>query len=419
MSAGLGLFPFIVKASVLGGERHISPSDQINMILIGCGSMGRGNLNSFLNFNDIRVVALCDVDDNQLATAKKMVDEKYGNYDCRVYKDFREILEKEKADIAVLALPDHWHALISCAAADKKIDIYGEKPVARSLAESRAVVNAVNRNNIIWQTGSQQRSDARFHQAAELARNGRIGKIDYVEVGLPGGGHYIGNPPQRPVPDGVDWDMWLGPAPEVPFRGVLHWDWRWIMDYSGGQMTDWAGHHIDIAHWGLGFDRTGPVTVEGTGRSNNDGIYNVPVEYDFACIYSNGLKIRVANSSRLEHGMGTLWKGTNGWIHVTRGKISASDDNILNERIGKNEISLYKSDNHRQNFIDCVKSRKETIAPAETGHRSISVAHLGEIAMITRQKLYWDPQKEKFADNNIYATRLLKKPYRQPWVFPE
>ncbi len=414
-TAGLGLFPTLIKASALGRDGRLPPSDRINLILIGCGGMGRGNLNAMINFDSIQATAVCDVDDNQAAQAKRMIDEKYGNSDARVYKDFRDILEKEKADAAILALPDHWHALIGVATANKKIDIYGEKPLARSIVEGRAIVNAVSRNKIVWQTGSQQRSAANFHHAAELVRNGRIGKVDYVEVGLLDGGHYIGNPSEQPVPDGVDWDMWLGPAPEVPFRGVMHGNWRWIMDYSGGQLTDWAGHHIDIAHWGMDLESSGPVTIEGTGRPNNDGIYNVPVVYDFTCTYANGLKMRVVNQSKAEHGMGTLWKGTSGWIHVARGRMTASDGNILKEKIGAGETALYKSTNHHQNFIDCVKSREMTIAPAETGHRSISVALLGEIAILTGQKLQWDPETEQFTDNNLYATRLLKKPYRGSW----
>lgn len=415
-SVGVSLFPTIVKVSALGRNGHISPSDKINTILIGCGGMGRANLNGFLKFENVQAVAVCDVDENQSGIAKKMVDEKYGNTDCRVYSDFREILEKEKVDAAILALPDHWHALIAIAVANKGIDIYGEKPLARSIVEGRAIVDAAHRNNIVWQMGSWQRSVSHFHQAAELVRNGRIGKIDYVDVGLPDGGSNIGNPAAQPVPKGMDWDMWLGPAPKVPYRGVKHGQWRWIMDYSGGQMTDWGGHHIDIAHWGLNFDRTGPVEIEGSGRANNNGIYNVPVEYDFNCLYGNGLKMRVANQSKLKSGMGTLWKGSDGWIHVSRGGIKASDENILKEKIGANESLLYKSNDHIQNFLECIQSRKETITPVETGHRSISVGLLGEIAMLTEQKLYWDPIAEKFTDNNVYATRLLKKPYRGPWV---
>ena len=417
-SVGLGLFPTIVKASALGREGHFPPGDKINLILIGCGGMGKANMSQFLTFKDVRTIAVCDVDDNQAASAKKMIGEAYGNNDCRVYKDYREILEKEKADAAVIALPDHWHAIISCAVANKKIDIYGEKPLARYLDESKAIVDAVKRNSIIWQTGSQQRSVTAFHHAAELVINGRIGKVNYVEVGLPDGGHDIGNPPEMPVPEGVNWDMWLGPAPKVPFRGVLHGNWRWILDYSGGQLTDWAGHHIDIAHWGLGLDRTGPVTVEGTGRASETGLYNVPVEYDFICEYANGVKLRVANQTKLEHGMGAFWLGTDGWVHVNRGGLYASDPKILEEIIGDEEIQLYKSENHQRNFIDCIKSRKETSAPAEIGHRSISVAHLGEIAMMTGKILNWDPELEKFSDNNYHASRLLSRNYSKPWEFP-
>ncbi len=418
-SVGLSLFPTIIKASVLGREGNIPPSDRVTMILIGCGSQGGYDLSSFLRSEEMQVIALCDVDESRLAKVKGDVDKTYGDSGCRVYADYREILEKENADTALIALPDHWHTLVSVAAANKKMDIYGEKPLARSIVESRTIVNAVQRNNIIWQTGSQQRSEENFRFACELVRNGRIGKVDYVEVGLPDGGSYIGNPPVQPVPEGVDWNMWLGPAPEVPYRGVLHWNWRWITDYSGGQLTDWAGHHIDIAHWGLGLESTGPVAIEGKGRPNNDGIYDVFVEYDLLATYANGLKMRIANSSKLEHGMGVAWRGTDGWIHVTRGGLKASDENILKEKLGKDEIHLYKSEDHKQNFIDCVKSRKETIAPAETGHRSISVALLGEIAMITGQKLNWNPEAEKFTDNNVYASRLLKRPYRNPWKLPQ
>jgi predicted dehydrogenase len=203
----------------------------------------------------------------------------------------------------------------------------------------------------------------------------------------------------------------------------MHGNWRFINDYGGGQLTDWAGHHIDIAHWGLGFDRTGPISVEGTGRSYPDGIYDAFAEYDFTCVYANGLKMRVANRSKLENAgalwkakdIGILWKGSDGWVYVSRGQIKASDDKILKEVIGEKEINLYRSTNHHQNFIDCVRSRKETITPAEVGHRSISVGLLGEIAMITGRKIHWDPQTEKFTDNDIPATRLLKRPFRDPW----
>ena len=420
-TAGIGMFPTIIKASSLGLGSNLAPSDKITMILIGSGDRCNFVLESFLKMNDVQVIAACDVDDSQTAYTKKHVDDKYGNSDCRVYKDFREILENEDADTALLALPDHWHATIGCAVANKKIDVYGEKPLARTIAGGRAIVDAVQHNNIVWQMGSQQRSWEHFLKGAELVKNGRIGKVEYVEVGLPDGWHYYGNPPVQPVPEGLDWDTWLGPAPRVPYRGEVHGSWRWIMDYSGGQLTDWAGHHIDIAHLGLGLDRTGPVSVEGKGRANFDGIFNVPAVYDITCIYKNGIKIRIANQSKLEHGMGTVWYGSDGWLHVNRGGIWASDENILNGKPASNDspidVDRKVTFDHARNFIDCVISRKETAAPVDIGHRSISVGLLGEIAMITGQKLEWNPDKEVFI-NNVQANRLLKRPYRAPWQFP-
>lgn len=418
MAVGLGMTSPITQIMGFTKSGYVSPNDKLSMILIGCGGMGRALLSQFLTFNDVQVIAICDVDDNQLVEAKSMVDNAYGNTDCRIYKDFRQILQKEKTDTAALALPDHWHALISCAVAEKNIDIYGEKPLARYIHESRVIVDTVAKNKVIWQTGSQQRSETNFRHAAELVRNGRIGKVDYVEVGLPDGGHYIGNPPPIPVPDGLDWNMWLGPAPKVSYRGVLHGNWRWILDYSGGQLTDWAGHHIDIALWGLDLDRTGPVSVEGYGKANESGIYNVLAEYDFTCSFANGLQMRVANQSKLQHDMGVFWKGTHGWIHVNRSGLFASDQDILDEPIGSNGVKLYFSQNHQRNFIDCVRTRHETIAPAEVGHRAISVALLGEIAIHTGAKLHWDPEQEKFTDHNAQATALLGKTYREPWVLP-
>jgi predicted dehydrogenase len=212
--------------------------------------------------------------------------------------------------------------------------------------------------------------------------------------------------------------MWLGPALKAPYRGVCHWNWRWILDYSGGQLTDWAGHHIDIANWGADLEYTGPVEIEGTGVYPREGIYNAPVEYDFICKYENGIQMRVANASRYPLGMGTTWYGDLGWIHVDRGgKISASDPKILDEVIAENELHLFKSENHWQNFVDCVKTKNQPIAPIEPAYRAISVGLLGEIAMTTGQKIYWDPVREVILDNPE-ALRLLDRPYRKPWARP-
>jgi predicted dehydrogenase len=279
-------------------------------------------------------------------------------------------------------------------------------------------VKAVQKNKITWQTGSWQRSRPNFHRGAELAINGRIGKIKYIEVGLPNGNKGIGTPPIQDVPKELDWDMWLGPAPKVAYRGVSHWNWRWILEYSGGQLTDWAGHHIDIANWGAGLEHTGPVEIAGVGVYPREGIYNVPVEYDFLCKYANGIEMRVCNDARLEKGSGTTWYGDKGWIHVNRGEtLFASDPKILEEVIGEKEIHLIKSDNHWQNFVDCVRSGEKTIAPIEVAYRAISVGLLGEIAMQTGQKIQWDPEKEEIIGNPM-AARLLDRPYRQPWTLP-
>ncbi|MEI6050348.1 MAG: Gfo/Idh/MocA family oxidoreductase [Bacteroidota bacterium] len=417
--AGAIVLPQIIPSSAFGMGKRIAPSDRVVIGAIGTGSQGMSNMLDFLNLkNAVQFVAVCDVDANRLAKAKETVDQVNKNSDCRTYSDYREFLEKEKPDAVSLALPDHWHGIIYTEVANRKFNVYGEKPICRTINDGQAIVKAVKKNNIIWQTGSWQRSHPNFHRGAELAINGRVGKLKYIEVGLPDGGKGIGTPPVMEVPPELNWEMWLGPALKVPYRGVSHWDWRWILDYSGGQLTDWAGHHIDIANWGAGLEHTGPVEISGAGVYPVEGIFNVPVEYDFLCKYANGIEMRVANAARLPLGMGTTWHGDLGWVHVDRGNIiSASDPKILNEVIGENEIKLYKSDNHWQNFVDCVRSGKQTIAPVEVAYRAISVALLGEIAMTTGQTIKWDPEKEEIT-GNPHASRLLSRPYRQPWTLP-
>jgi predicted dehydrogenase len=418
-ASGALILPQIIPSTALGMGGKLPPSDRIVMGAIGTGSMGTSNMRGFLQrVKELQFVAVCDVDAKHSANAKRLVDETNKNTDCRTYGDYREFLEKEKLEAVSIALPDHWHGLIYTAAANKKLDIYGEKPLARTIYDGRAIASAVKKNNIVWQTGSWQRSLENFRRGAELAINGRAGKVTRIEVGLPDGGRGVGTPPVTEIPAELDWEMWLGPAPKVPFRGICHGNWRWILDYSGGQLTDWTGHHIDIAQWGIGMERYGPIEIEGVGVYPRYGLYNAPVEYDFNCKYANGVEMRVANASRLHFGMGATWYGEKGWIHVDRGNVlRASDPKILEEVIGENEIHLYKSDNHIGNFLECIKSRGETVAPVEVAHRSISIGLLGEIAMTTGQKIQWDPEKEEIIGNPI-ASRLLRRPYRQPWILP-
>jgi len=418
-SVGALVLPQIIPSTALGMGGRLAPSNRLVMGAIGTGSQGKSNMRDFLELNkEVQFVALCDVDTNNLQKAKELADGAYANSDCRTYVDFREFLEKEKLDAVAIALPDHWHGIIYTAAVEKKLNVYGEKPICRTIRDGQTIVKAVQKNKITWQTGSWQRSRPNFHRGAELAINGRIGKIHHIEVGLPNGNRGIGTPPVQDVPKELNWDMWLGPAPKVAYRGVSHWNWRWILEYSGGQLTDWAGHHIDIANWGAGLEHTGPVEIVGEGVYPREGIYNVPVEYDFNCKYANGIEMRVCNEGRLEKGSGTTWYGDKGWIHVNRGEtLFASDPKILEEVIGENEIHLIKSENHWQNFVDCVRSGEKTIAPIEVAYRAISVALLGEIAMQTGQKIQWDPEKEEIIGNPM-AARLLDRPYRSPWQLP-
>ncbi len=418
VSAGLVGFPYVVRSTALGADGAIAPSERITMGCIGVGSQGSGNMNGFLNKKTAQVVAVCDVDRRNRDRAKATVDKKYGNADCAAYSDFRELIARDDIDALSLAMPDHWHSIPVVTGARAGKDMYGEKPLARTIHEAKVMRDTVNRYNRIWQTGSWQRSVANFRHGAELVRNGRIGKVTRVEVGLPTGGS-TGNPPVSEPPEGLDWDFWLGPALWRPFRKYSgrapHWDWRWIMDFSGGQLTDWAGHHIDIAHWGLGLDDTGPVEIEGKGVYPKDGIYDVPTEYKFTCKYADGLEMVVANDQQLPKGMGTVWYGEKGWVHVDRGRQATEPASLWNETIGPNEVQLYDSRDHQQNFLDCVKSRKKTITPIEVACRSISVGLLGEIAMLTGRKIKWDPKTERILDDP-QASALLGRAYREPWV---
>lgn len=407
--------PYIVPSRVFGAE---APSNRITIGCIGVGSQGTSNLWGFLEKNQARVLAVCDVDSRRLNRAKGFVDRGYQNSDCAIYRDFRELIARDDIDALSIAVPDHWHSIPVVAAARAGKDMYAEKPLARTIHEGRVMVDAVRRYGCIWQTGSWQRSVRDFRYACELVLNGRIGKVHMVEVGLPTG-EGGGNVPVQSVPEGLDWDFWLGPAPWRPYqefgRNGPHWDWRWIMDYSGGQLTDWIGHHLDTAHWGLGLDRTGPIEIEGTGVYPRDGIYNVPTAYRIVCRYASGVTIVIANDRKQPKGMGIVWYGEKGWIHVDRGRFDAEPKSILGEVIGPNETRLYESRDHIQNFLDCVKSRRETAAPIDIAHRSISVGLLGEIAMLTGRKLKWNPDKEQFIDDPE-ASRMLARPMRSPWV---
>jgi len=416
---GLTSLPYFIPSAIMGRNKIIAPSDKIRIGCIGVGWQGTSNMKSFLRENDAVVVAVCDIDKNHLAEAKQTVDTYYGNKDCKTYHDYKEILARNDIDVFSIALPDHWHGIVSVAAAKAGKDIYGEKPLSHNLLEGRAICNAVKRYGRIWQTGSWQRSRSNFRYACELVLNGRIGKVHTVEVGLPsgfsdfGGTDKITKPPKE-----LDYDTWLGPAPYAPYASArVHKNWRWNLDYGGGQLMDWIGHHGDIAHWGLGLDNTGPVEISGKGTFPKTGLWNAATKFRIDSKYRNGLKMIVAGGHPdvCNGTTGTKWIGEEGWIWVARGgRIDSSNKNILKDKIKPNEIHLLKSPGHTRNFLDCVRSRKETIAPCETAHRSASIGHLGLISMLLERKINFNPETEEILNDTV-ASRLLGRPMRVPY----
>lgn len=433
--AALGIlaFPTIIPSSALGLNGQVAPSNRVQVGIIGTGNQGTNDMGNFLRDDRVQIVSVCDV--NRLGPgywngsvrgwkyARDMVHKHYseklpsGTYKgCSVYEDFRDLLDRDDIDAVEVATPDHWHALITIAAARAGKDIYCQKPLSLTVVEGRAMSNAVQKYNRIFQTGSQQRSDRRFRHACELVRNGRIGKLQRVDCGLPGGRPDFGKNADKkqpePVPEGFHYDMWLGPAPHAPYAPArVGVNFRWIYDYSGGQVTDWGGHHPDIAQWGMGTEYTGPIRVKNArGVWPKDELWNTATEFYFECEYQNGVLLTVSN----EHKQGVRFQGTEGWVYVRRGFIEASNEDLLEEKLGESDVRLYHSDDHFRNFIDCVLTRKEAIAPCEIAHRSITLGHLGNIAMLLGRDIQWDPDKEQVL-GDISAQAMLNRPYRAPW----
>jgi predicted dehydrogenase len=417
--------------------------------------MGPGNTKAFLAEDDCQVVAACDLHTGHLQAAVDTVNTHYGNKDCKAYHDYREMMARDDIDAVMIAVPDHWHALVATEAARRKKDVYGEKPLARTIVEQQAIVRAVEQNGIIWQTGSWQRSQATFHKAAEIVRNGLIGNVVRVEVGLPGGHHdfpgttpalfarlsslpdKITSPAQivpgtaawdlavtQPPPE-LDYERWIGPSRMEPYiEARVYQNWRWNYNTGGGQLMDWIGHHGDIAHWGLGFDATGPSEVEGHGEfPPANAVWNSATKYMIECTYRKEVThypvdvgITIAGGYP-EIMMGTKWIGTDGWVWVDRSGFDASNPawttaDPLPEDLRK--VKLYVSHGHQRNFLDCVKSRKPTITPVQTAHHSTIPGHLGLISMLVGRKVQWDVAQETIV-NDSAARELLSRPYRAPW----
>ena len=447
-------FPMIIPASALGRTGRPAPSERLTVGLIGYGTIATDWTGNFLRDDRVQVVACADPmkkyghygykgeKTGGRDAGKERVDEFYSKAEkkpkkvCATYVDFREMMEKEDLDIVQVSTPDHWHAYMAVYAARKGINIYGQKPLALTVAEGRLMSDEVKKAGITWQTGSQQRSDMKFRLASELVRNNRIGKLKRVRVGLPGGhtdwNQMASQQAPAPLPADFDWELWLGPAAEIDYRpALLPLNWRHNFNFSGGMITDFGAHHIDIAHWGMDMENSGPVEMKNiSGELKLNELYNTATKFHFECRYANGVEMVVADKSEelmpevvgnpatgknFDH-TGILFEGTDGkWIWVNRDKIAASDVNILRQVAQEGEVKLYVSKDHTANFIDCIYTGQPTVAPVEIAHRTITVSHLANIAL--RQgvtKFEWDPQAEKSADDKINA--LLKREWRKPWA---
>ncbi len=446
------VLPLILPGCATGSARRTAASKRITLGVIGWGMQGPGNTKSFMALDDCQVVAACDLDKNHLADAVKTINDHYQNKDCKGYHDYRELLARPDIDAVMIAVPDHWHELVATEAARNKKDVYGEKPLAKTIAEQQSIVRAVQQNNIIWQTGSWQRSVAQFRKACEIVRSGLIGQITHVEVGLPSGHNdfgknamelltRIGQPTAKkdllatilpgspewnlavtPPPAELDYETWIGPSQMEPYiKQRVHRNWRWNYNVGGGQLMDWIGHHCDIAHWGMNCDLSGPTEVEGHGEfPNPEALWNTCTKYRIEAKYPNNITMTIAGGYKDIQG-GTKWIGTEGWVWVDRGDVGKSFD-CSNPawKKGKNlaeefrKVKLYESSNHERNFIDCVKSRQPTITPAEVAHHSAIPGHLGLIAMRTGRKIRWDNATEKIIGDDE-ASKLTSREYRAPW----
>jgi predicted dehydrogenase len=401
--------PTIITSRALGGQGVAPASERIRIGCIGVGNQGMGNMNAHIK----NVVAVCEVDAKRQAAAKARVQQITGG-PCIGYTDYRKMLEDNNIDAVVITTPDHWHALQTIHACQAGKDVYVEKPLSLTIAEGRAMVKAARANKRIVQTGSQQRSATEFRRACELVRNGKIGKVHTVKVGIPGVNFKGPAVPDEPVPAELDYELWLGPAPQRPYNVKrVHYNFRFFWDYSGGQMTNFGAHHLDIAQWGLGMDESGPVSVEGSATFHKDKWYEVPSTYDVKFTYAGGVAMLCGTGQK----GGTLFEGDRGWVHVNRGKLEASDPAILKEALTDNDVKLYVSGSHHGNWIECVRSRKAPICDVEIGHRSATVCHLANIAVRSGKKITWDPVKEEIV-GDAQTAAMVSRPYRMPWSLP-
>lgn len=432
-------FPAIVPSSVFG---QTAPSNRINVGAVGNGRISRiHDLPNIWKYDNARIMAVCDLDGHRVEDAKVLINGYYSKktgkpYDgVTGYGDYRELLANKEVDAVVISTPDHWHSILGIHAVEAGKDVYLQKPASLTITEGRALSYAVQRTGRILQLGSQQRSTPQFRYAAELVRNGRIGRLQAVEVGLPGDPSGD-EEPEMPVPKNLNYEMWLGSTPYAfytekrvhPQVGYDRPGWLRCEQFGAGMITGWGAHHVDSAHWGMGTEYTGPVEVSGWAEFPKSGLWDVHGKFKTEALYADGVKMTISG----DFPNGVKFYGTEGWIFVSRGNekvtnsdpasklkdpeaLAASDPKIITSVIGPDEIHLYKSDDQHGNWLDCIKSRLQPIAPAEVGHRSCSACLLHHIAMKLPRTLYWDPVRERFK-NDDEANARLSRPQRWPYV---
>jgi predicted dehydrogenase len=445
-AAAVAGFPYVVPGRALGKNGRAAASERITVGVIGTGNRGTDDMNGVLKSPLSQVVAVCDCRQPRLEAAKTKVAQFYAQESgrgslagCKAYHDFRELIDRKDIDAILVCTPDHWHGIVATRALEAGKDLYCEKPLGRTIAESIAIRNAVVKHKRVFQTGTQQRSDAKFRQAVALARGGYLGKIHTIEVAVPAGGAIPKEPPS-PVPEGFDYDMWTGPAPLHPFdKHRCEWlGMYWIYDYCVGFICNWGVHHLDIAAWGCPEVAEAPFEVEGSGFLPTEGMCSTIVTWRTEFRYPSGLRmsftsdrgpfdwqksqglteecrrvLETLDPSR-HHPTGCRFVGAEGWVHVTRGAISAEPASLLAKHVDPAGAGIVVSDDHYGNFLECVRDRREPVSSAASGHRATVLGNVADIAVRLGRKLKWDPREEHFVGDEE-ANRRLAQPMRAPW----
>jgi predicted dehydrogenase len=424
-AAGVVGFPYLVSSSALGNAGGVAASERITVGCVGVGPQGTGVMENFLGQKDARVVAICDVKSTRRDAVQKIVNDHYKGTGCTTYKDFRELTARDDIDVILSATTDQWHVPTALAAVRSGKDVYLEKPMGLSIKQDQALRSAVHRYGRMFQFGTQQRSEQNFRLACELALNGRLGKLHTINVWSPGS-IQGGDPTPVPVPEWLDYEMWLGPAPYTPYTKdrCVNNIWWHVSDYAIGFIAGWGIHPIDIALWGGGDKLAGPITLEGKGEWPTEGVCDDALNWDIVLDYGSGVTMNFTGWPTREEwkqrytniqSHGTAFEGTDGWVHVHRGGIYASSPDILKTPFGPNDKRLIESHNHARNLLDCVKTRAKTVANIDDSVQGDIICHISDIAIRLEQKLTWDMKKETFVNNDA-ANRMLTRAMRSPWT---